>query len=130
MKIAVTYEAGQVFQHFGHCENFKIYQVEEGQVISSKIVSPDGSGHGALAVFLADQDVKVLLCGGIGGGARTALAEAEVELYPGVSGDADVAVAAFLAGTLKYDPDAVCSHHQHEEGHECGEDKHGCGGNH
>lgn len=131
MKIAVTYEAGQVFQHFGHCETFKIYEVEDGKVITSQVVNAVGSGHGALAGFLADQGVNALICGGIGGGARTALAEAAIELYPGVSGEADAAAAAWAAGTLVYDPDAVCSHHHdHEEDHDCGEEKHGCGGNH
>ncbi len=130
MKIAVTYEAGQVFQHFGHCENFKIYDVEDNQVVSSQVVSAVGSGHGALAGFLVTQEVEVLLCGGIGGGARVALASAGIQLYPGVTGEADAAVNALLAGALEYDPDTVCSHHHHEDGHDCGEDKRGCGGSH
>ena len=134
MKIAVTYENGQVFQHFGHCENFKIYNVEDGKVTDSQVVSAVGSGHGALAGFLKQRDVDTLICGGIGGGARTALAEIGITLYPGASGDADANVAALLAGQLVYDPDTMCSHH-HEGGHNCGEhscgeDKHGCGGNH
>ena len=134
MKIAVTYENGQVFQHFGHCENFKIYNVEDGKVTDSQVVSAVGSGHGALAGFLKQRDVDTLICGGIGGGARTALAEIGISLYPGASGDADANVAALLAGQLVYDPVTMCSHH-HEGGHNCGEhscgeDKHGCGGNH
>lgn len=138
MKIAVTYENGAVFQHFGHCENFKIYEVEEEAVKASEVVSAVGSGHGALAGFLKKHDIDVLICGGIGGGARTALAEAGIKLYPGVSGNADESVAALLAGKLDFNPDTVCSHHHHEEGHscgehgdghQCGEDKHGCGGN-
>ena len=73
MKIAVTYENGQVFQHFGHCEQFKLYDVQDGQVVSSQVVSAIGSGHGALAGFLQQHQVDTLICGGIGGGARTAL---------------------------------------------------------
>lgn len=139
MKVAVTYENGAVFQHFGHCENFKIYEVEADVVKTAEVVSAVGSGHGALAGFLKNHGVDVLICGGIGGGARTALAEAGIELYPGVSGDADESVKALLAGKLDFNPDTVCSHHHHEEGHSCGdhgeghgcgEDKHGCGGNH
>ncbi len=129
MKIAVTYEDGQIFQHFGHCENFKLYQVEDGQVADTAVVSAAGSGHGALAGFLKERGVDTLICGGIGGGARMALADMEIEFYPGVSGEADEAVSAFLAGSLSYDPDTVCSHH-HGEGHTCkghGEG-HGCGG--
>ena len=67
MKIAVTYENEMVFQHFGHTEQFKIYEVEDNKVVASEIVDTNGSGHGALAGFLAGQGVDVLICGGIGG---------------------------------------------------------------
>lgn len=97
MKIAVTYENGQVFQHFGHCEQFKLYEVQDGKVFSSQVVSAVGSGHGALAGFLRQYGVDVLICGGIGGGARTALADAGIQLYPGASGDADKQIADLLA---------------------------------
>ncbi|MCI8485109.1 MAG: DUF134 domain-containing protein [Lachnospiraceae bacterium] len=125
MKIAVTYENGQIFQHFGHTEQFKVYNVEEGVIVSSEIVDTNGQGHGALAGFLLGGGVDVLICGGIGGGARNALAEAGIELYPGAVGDADAQVESFLKGQLVYDPDTMCSHHSHEEGHSCG--SHGCG---
>ncbi|MEG0227190.1 MAG: NifB/NifX family molybdenum-iron cluster-binding protein [Lachnospiraceae bacterium] len=128
MKIAVTYENGQVFQHFGHCENFKIYEVENNEVKTATVVSAIGSGHGALAGFLKSNDVDTLICGGIGGGARVALAEAGVQLYPGVTGNADESVTALLNKTLAFDPNTMCNHH-HEGGHTCGEDKHGCGSN-
>lgn len=119
MKVAVTYDNGTVFQHFGHSEQFKIYQVEEGAIISSEVVGTDGNGHGALAGFLREMGVEALICGGIGGGARNALGEAGITLYPGVSGDADLAVQALLAGTLDYNPDTLCSHHHEGEGHDC-----------
>lgn len=132
MRIAVTYENGQVFQHFGHSEQFKVYEVENGKVISSRILSSDGNGHGALAALLEEDGVDVLICGGIGQGARVALAERKIELYPGVSGDADLRVEELLAGKLAYNPDTVCSHHGHQEGHSCGGHGHGeghsCGG--
>lgn len=135
MKIAVTYENGQVFQHFGHTEQFKIYEAVEGKVVSARVVETGGSGHGALAGFLRGLGVDTLICGGIGGGARTALAQAGIRIYPGVSGQADAQVEALLAGSLDFDPDAQCSHHAHDHGHDCGshscgEDKHGCSGNH
>ena len=128
MKIAVTYENGEVFQHFGHTENFKIYEAENGTIVNAQVVPTQGSGHGALAGFLAGRKVDVLLCGGIGGGAKSALADAGIELYGGVTGDADDAVRAFLSGTLQYDADVVCARHEHghEHGHDCG--SHGCGG--
>ena len=126
MKIAVTYENGQIFQHFGHTKTFKVYEVEEGKILSSQVVDTNGSGHGALAGVLSMLHADVLICGGIGGGAQMALAAANIKLYGGVSGDADAAVAAFLAGELDYDPNARCDHHDHHgEGHTCGD--HGCG---
>lgn len=125
MKIAVTYENGQIFQHFGHTQQFKVYNVEDGKIISSEIVDTNGQGHGALAGFLFGGGVDVLICGGIGGGARNALAEAGIQLYPGATGDADAQVESFLKGQLVYDPNTMCSHHSHEEGHSCGD--HECG---
>lgn len=135
MKIAVTYEDGQVFQHFGHCKEFKVYETEKREIVSSQVYGTGESGHGALAGFLKEKGVDTLICGGIGGGARVALGEMGIELYPGVAGDADESVKALLNGSLNYDPDTVCSHHHHAEGHSCGshtcgEDKHGCAGNH
>lgn len=128
MKIGVTYEDGEVFQHFGHTSQFKIYETEDGKIVSSQVVDTNGSGHGALAGFLADHGVEVLICGGIGMGAKNALAEAGIRLYPGASGSADAQVEAFLAGTLSYDPDTRCSHHDHGDG-SCGhgEGHHGDG---
>lgn len=128
MKIAVTYENGQIFQHFGHTAQFKLYEVEDGKVVREAVVDTNGSGHGALAGFLAQSGVDTLICGGIGGGAQMALAQAGIQLYGGVSGEADAAVAALLAGNLGYDPDVHCDHHDHahgEDGHTCGD--HGCG---
>ena len=131
MKIAVTYENGQVFQHFGHTEQFKVYEVEDGKVVSSQVVGSDGSGHEALAVLLADKAVDVLICGGIGGGAQAALEEQGIELCAGASGEADEAVQAYLRGEL-VNTGANCDHHEHHgedhscEPHECGT----CGGCH
>lgn len=124
MKIAVTYENGEIFQHFGHTEQFKVYDIEDGKMVSSQVVGSDGSGHGALAGLLSDKGIDVLICGGIGGGAQIALANAGIKLYGGVSGNADAAVQAFLDGRLDYDPDVKCDHHEHGEGHSCG--SHGC----
>jgi predicted Fe-Mo cluster-binding NifX family protein len=125
MKIAVTYEAGMIFQHFGHTAAFKIYEVENNEVKSAQVVDTAGHGHGALAGFLQSQGVDTLICGGIGGGAQMALADAGIRFFGGVSGDADEAVQALLAGHLTYNPDVRCSHHDHGHDHACG--SHGCG---
>ena len=142
MKIAVTYQDGMVFQHFGHTEQFKVYTVEDGKLISEEVVGTNGQGHGALAGFLKENGVDTLICGGIGAGARNALSEAGIQLFPGAAGNADEQVNSFLAGKLSYDPNTKCSHHSHahqgeghtcgahhyghEHGHSCG--SHGCGG--
>ena len=124
MKIAVTYENGQVYGHFGHTEQFKLYEVENGAVVSAQVTPTNGSGHGALADFLAARGVDCLICGGIGGGAQAALAEAGIKLYAGCAGDADQRVQELLAGTLAFADAATCDHHN-GEGHDCG--NHGCG---
>ncbi|MBQ3080510.1 MAG: NifB/NifX family molybdenum-iron cluster-binding protein [Clostridia bacterium] len=126
MKIAATYENGRIFQHFGHTEQFKIYETADGAVTKEMVVNTCGSGHGALAGFLKANGVEALICGGIGGGAQIALAEAGIKLYAGVAGSADEAVQALLSGTLAFDPAAKCNHHEHhhDHGHECG--SHGC----
>ena len=133
MRVAATYENGRIFQHFGHTEQFKVYDIAEGKILSSEVVDTNGSGHGALAGVLHALNVDALICGGIGGGAQAALAAAGIKLYGGVSGDADAAVAALLAGSLEFNPEVQCNHHgqhhhHHGEGHTCGD--HGCGGEH
>lgn len=128
MRIAVTYENGQIFQHFGHTKQFKLYDVGNGKITNEEIVSAMGSGHGALAVFLKMNNVDTLICGGIGGGAQTALAQEGIKLYGGVEGSADEAIKSLLDGTLDFNPNVKCSHHDHEHhenGHDCG--SHGCG---
>lgn len=128
MKIAVTYDNGNVFQHFGRTEYFKVYDVEDNKVVSSEVIGSNGVGHGALAGLLADRSVDVLICGGLGGGAKTALEEAGVIVCAGAQGDTDQAVEAYLKGEL-VSTGANCDHH-HEEGHSCGGhgEEHSCGG--
>ena len=126
-KIAVTYDNGQVFQHFGHAEQFKLYDIASGQIASAAVMDTNGSGHGARAGFLLAAGVDTLICGGIGAGARQALDAAGIRIYGGVSGDADAAVTALLSGKLAFDANAACQHH-HAEGGACGQ--HGCGEHH
>mgnify|MGYP003278750867 FL=1 len=128
MKIAATYDNGSIFQHFGKTEFFKVYEVEDNKIVSSEVIGSNGTGHGALAGLLAERGIQVLICGGIGGGAQAALAEAGIELCSGAQGDADAAVEAYLKGELE-STGVNCDHH-HEEGHSCGnhEESHSCGG--
>ena len=129
MKIAVPYENGEIFQHFGKTKTFKVYEIEDGSVASTELLDAAGEGHGALAGQLAKLGVQTVICGGIGGGAQMALKEAGITLYGGVSGDADEAVRALIKGELGYNPNVQCNHHgEHHHGeHTCG--SHGCGSN-
>lgn len=119
MRIAATYENGNIFQHFGRTESFKVYDVEDGKVLSSEVISSGGVGHGALAGLLADNTIDVLICGGLGGGAMNALEDAGITVVAGAEGNADEAVEAYLRGEL-VTSGANCDHHHHEEGHSCG----------
>ena len=122
MKVAVTYENGEIFQHFGRTPQFKVYDVSDGKVNSSEVVDTNGTGHGALAGFLKDLGAEVLICGGMGGGAQMAMAEAGIRIFAGASGNSDDVVNSFLAGTLPENGEATCDHHEHHEGHECAHD--------
>ncbi|MDD3239796.1 MAG: FKBP-type peptidyl-prolyl cis-trans isomerase [Lachnospira sp.] len=136
MRVAVAYDNGEVFQHFGRTEAFKVYEVEENKIISSEVLESNGVGHEALAGLLAENTVDVLICGGIGGGAQSALSEAGIEVISGAEGDTDAVVEAYLRDEL-VSTGVNCNHHgeghtcgNHEDGHSCGghEDGHSCGG--
>ena len=125
MKIAVTCENGFVFQHFGHTPEFVVYDCENGQIVSSTIVSSGDSGHGALAGLLDGEHIDVLICGGIGGGAINALSQYGIQVVGGAEGPVEDVVQAYLAGNLAPREGFMCAHHDHGEGHTCGD--HGCG---
>ncbi len=123
MRAAVPFEQGEVFQHFGHTTQFKFYHLMNGQIVSSMIVDTQGQGHGQLAAFLKKNQVDILICGGIGQGAKNALQEKGIQIFPGVTGSADEAVQSYLKGTLNFDPASRCDHHDHDHeacgAHEC-----------
>jgi len=125
MRIAVTYDNGNIGQHFGHTEEFKIYEIDDCAVAESEVVSTGGLGHGFLAGFLASKAVNILICGGMGEHAKVALKEAAIKVVAGAEGNADEAVAAYLDGTLKtknlHDHShegGCCGGHDHEHEHE------------
>ena len=124
MRIAVTYENGEIFQHFGHTELFRLYDVEEGKVVHRMTIKPVNAGHEAMAAVLKKAGADLLICGGIGAGAQQALEEMGIRLCAGVSGSSDAAVEALLQGTLKYTSRSNCTAHDEEGGcgHDCGHD--------
>ena len=114
MKIAATYANGEIFQHFGHTQQFKVYEVEDGKIVASQIIGSNGAGHGALAGLLSQGGIDVLICGGVGGGAINALGQAGIEVYAGAAGSPDAAVEALLTGALPKVGEATChSNHAH-----------------
>ena len=125
MKLAVTYDNGQVFQHFGKTQQFKIYDIQEGKVGPSLVTGTGGQGHGALAGLLRGLGISVLICGGNGPGAQDALKSLDITVIPGITGDADQAVQDFVDGKLVPNTEALCNHHHDGPAHTCGD--HGCG---
>ena len=128
MKIAVTAENGRVFGHFGKTKQFALYEAEDGQVVRKQLLDAGENGHGALAGLLAANGVDVLICGGIGAGARQALAANRIALVAGAGGSTDEAGAAYLAGNLHDNPLGQCNHHHEGGEHACGTG--GCGHHH
>lgn len=126
MRIAIPYYQGLIYQHFGHAKQFKVYEIENHQILMEMVVEPQGTGHQAVSDFLKSIDVRVVICGNIGEGAMQALQEAGILFYGGVNGLADDAITALVGGALAYDPDIKCTHHDH--GHDCGGDCGSCGG--
>ncbi len=124
MKIAVTHSNGNVFEHFGKTEEFKLYDVNEGKVLKSEVVSTNGKGHGALAGLLAELGVDVLICGGLGGGAVEALKRNQIKLVAGASGNCDLLVEKFLKNELALNDTPSCNHHEHDGNHQCHCGKH------
>ncbi len=115
MTIAVTYDSGLVWQHFGKTENFRIYEVEDYKIINSIVVGTNGASHGALATFLAGKGVDTVICGGVGAPMIGKLKALGMKVYPGVTGKADDAVLALLNGTLQSNESAIHEgcHHNH-----------------
>lgn len=131
MRVATTYDNGNIFMHFGRSEQFKIYDIQDGKVLNEQVVGTGGTGHGALAGLLANGGVDTLICGGIGGGAINALTQAGIMVYAGAQGSCDACVEALIAGTLAQTGEATCDchGHDHEHTHEHGESC-GCHGHH
>ena len=133
MRIALTYQNGNIYEHFGHTKQLKIYDIENKNIKTENIIDVNEKGHGALVALLLDNFVDVLICGGIGDGAKEALKKANIKLYGGVYGNADSIVNDFINGKLKYNENVQCSHHESYHNscgeHKCNENKNGCHGN-
>lgn len=117
MKIAVTAQDNQVFQHFGQCREFMVYEIDNGEIKGKTTLDAGGEGHAALAGILKAAGVNLLICGGIGDGARRMLASAGIGLLSGFNGNIDNLVKTYLAGELT-DQGGSCTH-EHGQDHDC-----------
>jgi predicted Fe-Mo cluster-binding NifX family protein len=118
MKIDVTTENNRIFQHFGQCPLFTVYDVEDGKIKAKALLDASGSGHSALAGLLSQTDINLVICGGIGAGAINMLGARGIQVISGASGETDAAVRAYLAGQLT-DMGSTCNHHDHDHDHAC-----------
>ena len=119
MKIAVAYEKGLVFQHFGKAKEFKIYEIDNNKIINSYIVTNNGITHCALIDYLKELNVNILICGGLGYSAISKLNDLGIKLYAGVCGYADDKVLDFINNRLDYDNEYLC---EEEHLHSCKDD--------
>lgn len=120
MKYAITYENNVVFQHFGKCPTFLLVTLDNKTLINKELLSANGSGHGALVDLLHAKEVEVLVCGGIGQGARDALSSKNISLISGASGNVDEIIEQLKNGTLQDNPKGMCNHHHEDGDHDCG----------
>lgn len=118
MRIAVASEGERVTEHFGHCEGFIIFDVENNEIVKSEAIANPGHKPGFLPNFLADRGVNVMISGGMGGGAVEIFNQRNVEVIVGAAGNARDAAEAYLNGSLK-STGSICHEHQHHD--ECGE---------
>jgi predicted Fe-Mo cluster-binding NifX family protein len=124
MKLAVpTTHDNQVDSHFGHCEFFTVFTVEDGEINNSQVVdSPAGCGcKSNIAAVLREMGVEIMLAGNMGGGAVNVLNNHGIAVIRGCEGDAALLVKNFITGEV-VDSGETCSQHEHhhQEGHQCG----------
>ena len=121
MRIAIPYYMGKIFQHFGHAPQFKVYEIEDHKILMELTVEVEEKGHEAVSALLKSMDVRVVICGNIGQEAMQALNAAGIVFYGGVTGEADDAITALVAGGLKYDPNNQCAAHSCDCAGDCTE---------
>lgn len=115
IKIAVASENDKVTEHFGHCVNFNIFEAKDNEIVTHESVPNPGHRPGFLPVFLNDMGVKVVISGGMGGGAIEIFNEKGIEVIVGANGEAKAAVEAYLAGNLESTGSICHEHHHHDE---------------
>lgn len=121
MIIAVATEGNNISEHFGRCENFTLFDIEESSIKNKTVVNTMGNQHGDLPPFLKSQGVQVAILGGIGAGAKQGLMANSIEVIAGISGNIDAAVKEFLEGNLKSGKEGCSGHdHSHEHSHGSG----------
>lgn len=114
MKIATACEGKNITEHFGHCQNFIIFDVEGETITGETSVPNPGHKPGFLPNFLNSQGAKVIIAGGMGGGAIDIFNNLNIEVVTGASGNAKRAVELYLSGMLK-STNSICNEHKHSD---------------
>jgi predicted Fe-Mo cluster-binding NifX family protein len=114
MKIAVASENQTVTEHFGHCENFQIFDVENNQIVKNESIPNPGHKPGFIPNYLHELGINVIISGGMGGGAIDIFNGHNIEVIVGATGPSKVAAEEYLKGNLK-STGSVCHEHQHHD---------------
>ncbi|MDM8534198.1 NifB/NifX family molybdenum-iron cluster-binding protein [Clostridiaceae bacterium HSG29] len=124
MKMAIATVSNQVSGHFGHCDGFTVYTINDNKVISKEFLQSPTHQTGVLPKFLADNDVNSIVAGGMGKRAQDIFNSFNIDVIVGVSGDIDQVVETYLKSELK-STNSICDEHQHlkedsdESDHKC-----------
>ncbi|MDD5936306.1 MAG: NifB/NifX family molybdenum-iron cluster-binding protein [Clostridiales bacterium] len=110
MRVAVSYDNGNIFNHVGDAKEFKIYDIEDGKIVSTEVLKSSGSGRAMVVDFVSTHFCDVLICNEICSGAKGAVNEAGTKVYGAVTGNADDAVEKLIQNQLE-DGDTVICHH-------------------
>ena len=112
MRIAVPSNGRNICAHFGHCENFNIFDTKEGQIAAENSVPNPGHKPGFLPNFLGDLGVAVIIAGGMGGSAAEIFGQRNIQVITGAQGDARKAAEAYSRGELNSSGE-ICREHHH-----------------
>ena len=113
MKIAIANNDNMCTEHFGHCEGFKIYELENGKIINEDFIKNPGHKPGFLPMFLKEKGINVIISGGMGQMAQELFIENNIEVIVGANGENIELINQYLNGFLKSDK-SICQKHEHE----------------
>lgn len=114
MRIAIATNDGKVSGHFGHCEGFTVYSIEDNKIHSEEFLKSPKHQPGVLPKFLANNRVNLIMAGGMGAKAQQIFNTEDIEVVVGVAGTLDEVIKEYLEGTIE-SSNAVCNDHAHHD---------------